>query len=169
MIGAILDSIVALPLALALALVAGHIAGLALPPARHRGIDYWLDLSLAGDPALWGRVLLVTCIVGLYFLLFHAATGRTPGMHLLHMRVITVYGQRPSPLRSLVRTFGYLLSAATMSLGFVWIGFDREKRGLHDWLAGTYVIKDTDAGAANSRQAVGSPASQPEAKDGQQP
>jgi uncharacterized RDD family membrane protein YckC len=26
-------------------------------------------------------------------------------------------------------------------LGFLWVGFDSEKRGLHDWIAGTYVIK----------------------------
>jgi uncharacterized RDD family membrane protein YckC len=26
-------------------------------------------------------------------------------------------------------------------LGFFWVGFDSEKRGLHDWIAGTYVIK----------------------------
>jgi uncharacterized RDD family membrane protein YckC len=23
----------------------------------------------------------------------------------------------------------------------LWIGFDREKRGLHDWIADTYVVK----------------------------
>ena len=32
-------------------------------------------------------------------------------------------------------------SVATLGLGFFWIGFDSEKRGLHDWLAGTYVVK----------------------------
>ena len=32
-------------------------------------------------------------------------------------------------------------AAATLGLGFAWIGFDREKRGLHDWLAGTYVVR----------------------------
>jgi uncharacterized RDD family membrane protein YckC len=26
-------------------------------------------------------------------------------------------------------------------LGFLWIGFDSEKRGLHDWIAGTYVVR----------------------------
>jgi uncharacterized RDD family membrane protein YckC len=28
-----------------------------------------------------------------------------------------------------------------LALGFLWIGFDREKRGLHDWLADTYVVR----------------------------
>ena len=31
--------------------------------------------------------------------------------------------------------------AATLFLGFLWIGFDSEKRGLQDWIAGTYVIR----------------------------
>ena len=39
------------------------------------------------------------------------------------------------------RTAGYLAGLATLSLGFLWIGFDAEKRGLHDWIAGTYVIR----------------------------
>jgi uncharacterized RDD family membrane protein YckC len=29
----------------------------------------------------------------------------------------------------------------TLSLGYLWIAFDAEKRGLHDWIAGTYVIR----------------------------
>ena len=50
--------------------------------------------------------------------------------------------------RTLLRTSGYVLSAVLFSLGFLWIGFDREKRGLHDWIAGTYVIRaDSDRGA----------------------
>jgi uncharacterized RDD family membrane protein YckC len=29
----------------------------------------------------------------------------------------------------------------TLGLGFLWIGFDSEKRGLQDWVSGTYVVK----------------------------
>ncbi len=56
-------------------------------------------------------------------------------------------GAAPSPpsstpvWRAAVRAVGYLVALATGGLGFLWVGFDREKRGLHDWLAGTYVIK----------------------------
>jgi uncharacterized RDD family membrane protein YckC len=60
---------------------------------------------------------------------------------LLGVRVIDVYGEPPSALRALARTLGYFVAAATGGLGFLWIGFDREKRGLHDWISGTYVIK----------------------------
>ena len=43
--------------------------------------------------------------------------------------------------RALVRTAGYVVSVASLGLGFLWIAFDSEKRGLHDWMAGTYVVK----------------------------
>ena len=76
----------------------------------------------------------------LYFFIFHAFRGQTPGKRLLGVAVIDVYGERPSLARTLLRTSGYVLSAVLFSLGFLWIGFDREKRALHDWLAGTYVV-----------------------------
>ena len=57
------------------------------------------------------------------------------------MKVIDVYGDPPSPARCVARCAGYLASVATLFLGFLWIGFDSEKRGLQDWIAGTYVIR----------------------------
>ena len=49
---------------------------------------------------------------------------------------------RTSTLRqALARCAGYVASVATLFLGFLWIGFDSEKRGLQDWIAGTYVIR----------------------------
>ena len=43
--------------------------------------------------------------------------------------------------RCLARCGGYLAGVATLFLGFLWMGFDSEKRGLQDWIAGTYVIR----------------------------
>ena len=55
--------------------------------------------------------------------------------------MIDVYGERPSFARIGLRVGGYLVGLCTLFLGFLWIGFDAEKRGLHDWIAGTYVIR----------------------------
>lgn len=76
----------------------------------------------------------------LYFATFLTLRGQTPGKWLLRIRVVDVYGDRPSLLRSLGRVCGYALAVLPFSLGVLWIGFDREKRGLHDFLAGTYVV-----------------------------
>jgi uncharacterized RDD family membrane protein YckC len=135
------DAIAVLPITALLTYVTGKIAGIGLPHARRTGIDYWIDLALAGDPGLWGSLGLAIAIVALYLFLFQAGLGGTPGMRLLRLRVIDVYGDPPGLVRSAIRTLGYVASAATLGLGFVWIAFDREKRGLHDWVAGTYVIR----------------------------
>lgn len=76
----------------------------------------------------------------LYFWSFYALSGQTPGKRLTRILVVDVYGDKPSVLRAFARTVGYAIAVLPFSLGVLWIGFDREKRGLHDWLAGTYAV-----------------------------
>jgi uncharacterized RDD family membrane protein YckC len=140
-LAALCDAVLVLPIALLAVWVAARVTGLELPGARRGGLDTWVDLALAGDAGVWGAAGLALAIAVVYLLVFQATAGRTLGMRLLRLRIVDIYGEPPSALRVLVRTLGYLASAATLALGFLWIGFDREKRGLHDWLAGTYVIK----------------------------
>ena len=132
---------VILPAALIFTWIAMKLTGVHLPPSRIRGLDFWLDLLLASDPALmtaFTMFLVVTCA---YLMVFQVIMGQTLGMRLLKMRVIDLWGDRPSILRCAARTGGYVLGLGTVMLGFLWVGFDSEKRGLHDWIAGTYVIK----------------------------
>jgi uncharacterized RDD family membrane protein YckC len=140
-LAALCDAAFVLPVALGAVWLAARVAGLALPGARRSGFDTWVDLALAGDAGVWGAAGLALAIAVVYLLVFQATSGRTLGMRLLGLRIVDVYGDTPSVPRVLLRTLGYLASVCTLALGFLWIGFDREKRGLHDWLAGTYVIK----------------------------
>jgi uncharacterized RDD family membrane protein YckC len=135
-----LDAMVILPAWLLLAWLAGKLTGLHLP-AGTATIDYWLDLFLAGDPALWGALGLAAAIGAVYLLVFQVTMGRTLGMRALDLRVIDVFGDPPSAWRAGARTLGYFANLATIGLGFVWVAFDPEKRGLHDWLAGTLVVR----------------------------
>ncbi len=98
-------------------------------------------VPLATDPALVMGIVLFTAIGMTYLLVFHIVLGRTLGMRVMKIRVIDVYGDRPSPARCAARCAGYLAGVATLVLGFLWMGFDSEKRGLQDWIAGTYVIR----------------------------
>ncbi len=150
-VGAAIDALVVIPAALLLALGAGRLAGVTLPDARRTAIDYWLDLAIAGEPALWGTVGLVAAIGVIYLFLFQMTLGRTLGMRVMKLRVIDVYGEPPSVTRAALRTLGYLVGILTLGLGFVWMGFDAEKRGLHDWIGGTYVIREGGADAAAPR------------------
>jgi uncharacterized RDD family membrane protein YckC len=140
---AIIDLAIVIPCALVITLLVSKIAGVHLPPTNLRVIDLdrWIDLALAKDPALVMGLGLFTAIGLAYLLLFHVVLGRTVGMRVLKLRIIDVYGDRPSPARCLARCAGYLAGVATLFLGFLWIGFDSEKRGLQDWIAGTYVIR----------------------------
>jgi uncharacterized RDD family membrane protein YckC len=118
-----------------------RVGGVGLPASRHYGVDFWLDLLLAGDPALITLVALLVAVATIYVLVFQITLSRTPGMRVLKIRIVDQYGATPSTARVAARTAGYLAAAATLGLGFIWIGFDSEKRGLHDWLSGTYVVR----------------------------
>jgi len=137
-----IDLAVILPVSMLLGWIAGALSGVQLPGSRHRGLDFWLDLLLASDPALIGGLGLTLAIAITYALIFQVTTSRTLGMRVLKLRIIDVYGDEPSTARSVARTAGYLAGVATLGLGFFWIGFDAEKRGIQDWVAGTYVVRE---------------------------
>lgn len=138
---AMIDLAIIVPVAAVLIVVASAIAGIHLPPSRVRGVDFWLDLILTSDPAMMTAIVITIAVATIYLYVFQATIAQTLGMRVLKLRVIDVYGERPSFARVGLRTAGYLLGLATVFLGFLWIGFDAEKRGLHDWIAGTYVIR----------------------------
>jgi uncharacterized RDD family membrane protein YckC len=85
----------------------------------------------------------VVAMGALYILLFTALLGRTPGQRAAGLLVITRTGQRPRILVSIARLLGLAASALAGGLGALWILVDREKRALHDHIAGTYVVRDT--------------------------
>jgi len=81
-------------------------------------------------------------VVGTYFVLFWSATGQTPGMRLLRVRVHGPAGDPPSIARSLVRLVGLVLAIVPLFAGFVPVLFTERRRGLQDFLAGTVVLYD---------------------------
>jgi uncharacterized RDD family membrane protein YckC len=138
---AIVDLMLVLPLSAALGLLLCLTMGLPVPRLAELSPDLLLATLLDGGNT---GVILLAVAAGLsvaYFCGFHVLRGQTPGKRLLGIMVISAHGERPSVARSLLRTGAYLLSALPVSLGFLWVGFDRERRALHDWLAGTYVVR----------------------------
>ncbi|MDB4958854.1 MAG: domain containing protein [Myxococcales bacterium] len=140
---AVIDFFIVVPVALVITLIVSAIAGVHLPPSNLHllDIDLWIDLVLATDPALVMGLVLFVGIGLTYLLVAHIVLGRTLGMRVLKMKIIDVYGDSPSPGRCVARCAGYMMGVATIFLGFLWMGFDSEKRGVHDWIAGTYVIR----------------------------
>jgi uncharacterized RDD family membrane protein YckC len=140
-IAGLVDLAILLPVWAAAGLALCLAFGQPIPRLPELSPDLLIAALLDGNSASESLLAISGILFFLYFFLFHAMRGQTPGKQLLGLRIIDGYGGRPGLLRTLVRTASYLLSALPCSLGFVWIGFDRERRALHDWIAGTYVVR----------------------------
>ena len=70
----------------------------------------------------------------LYFILCTYLTGTTLGKRAMNLRVVSVdEGQRLSLLDVVYReTVGRFLCSLSIGIGYIIVGFDREKRGIHD-------------------------------------
>jgi uncharacterized RDD family membrane protein YckC len=80
--------------------------------------------------------------VGAYFVGFWSATGQTPGLRMMHLRVADRSGAPPSVLRSAVRLVGLALAIIPLGAGFLPVLVDARRRGLQDFLAGTVVLSE---------------------------
>ncbi len=77
----------------------------------------------------------------LYFLFSWAALGRTVGMGVMGLKVLTLDGRRVSFWRAVLRYIGYLLSTAFIFLGFLWVMIDDRRLGWLDHIARTKVVR----------------------------
>jgi uncharacterized RDD family membrane protein YckC len=90
-------------------------------------------------------VNLVTSCLGfvlnaLYFVIFWAATGQSPGKMVVGIKIVRTDGSRVSWTQSILRYIGYIVSALALSLGYAWIAFDSRRQGWHDKMADTVVV-----------------------------
>jgi uncharacterized RDD family membrane protein YckC len=91
-----------------------------------------------------------------FFFLFTVFGGTTPGMMMRGLQVVTLNGETPTPKQMLLRSAGYMLSASTFFLGFLWAMWDEDERTWHDHLSNTYLSKaPTFADLENSSVAHG--------------
>jgi len=72
---------------------------------------------------------------------FVGTHGATPGKMACGLQVVRADGGRVSYGRALARFFAKMLSAVILYIGFVMVLFDDERRGLHDWLCDTRVVR----------------------------
>jgi len=110
------------------ALIDGLILGVADFFLRPRvGVVYPL-IALVGD---W-----------LYFSLMESSSSQgTVGKIVCGLRVTDTQGRRISFGRATGRYFAKILSALILFIGYLMVGWTRQKRGLHDFIAGTLVVR----------------------------
>ncbi len=85
---------------------------------------------------------LVGILVGLTnVILLPVFLGQSIGKMLTGLRIVSISGQPASVTALLLRqTFGYLLTIASLGLGFLFSVFSSKGRALHDYISGTVVI-----------------------------
>jgi uncharacterized RDD family membrane protein YckC len=87
--------------------------------------------------------LLLQLIIGAtYFSLFHSGGWQaTPGKRAVGIYVIRRDGEALSIPHALGRHFATLLSALTFGIGYLMAGWNRDKKALHDYVAGTRAVR----------------------------
>lgn len=100
----------------------------------------------AGTFPFTGLLVLLGLILSLaYYIGYWRKSGQTPGKILLFLKVTSTDGSSLTWGKAVLRYIGYILSGLVLSLGFLWLAFDRKRQGWHDKLAGTYVIYGDDS------------------------
>jgi len=85
--------------------------------------------------------ILGVLIAWLYYGLMESSQYQaTVGKQAIGAIVINKYGERISFGQASGRYFGKILSALLFCIGFIMVGLTEKKQGLHDLMAGTYVI-----------------------------
>ncbi len=91
------------------------------------------------DRTLW---LVATLLFLANIIILPLIFGRSLGKLLTGLRVVRLDGTVPGRLAILIRqTLGYLITALTFGLGFLWCVFSSKGRTLHDYLTGTVVVQ----------------------------
>ena len=111
---------------------------------------------LVGHPINWnkGDIAVVVAFAAwqfVYYAYSWAANGKTFGMALLGVQVVSRDGAEAGARRAVVRTLAFPLSFLLCGLGFAGILLGRERRALHDVIAGTAVVYTWHARAQRLR------------------
>jgi uncharacterized RDD family membrane protein YckC len=96
--------------------------------------------------------LVITCVwFPLYFAYQWSLGGKTLGMAVFGLRVVTAQGATISSRAAVVRTVVLPISIALFGLGLIGIVVRKDHRGWHDQAARTCVVYDWDAFGARLR------------------
>lgn len=113
------------------AIVLGFVGGALAAP---------MPMALKGATALLAQLAYFTAAP----VLMH---GQTLGKLAGGVAIVRVDGEALGYRTMLLRVLGYAVCGLTLGLGFLPILFTKDKRGLHDFIAGTRVVQSEPVGA----------------------
>lgn len=89
----------------------------------------WVPLLISG---------IITLAIAIYFITRY---GGTPGKIFFEAKIVDGSGKNISVMRAVKReVLGKFISNLTFGIGYSMVAFSKQKRGLHDKIAGTYVV-----------------------------
>ncbi len=110
------------------------------------GVVYLLVSRGPGDPRTLAVLAGLLGALGfflhaIYSIVFIGGCGQTPGKMLLDLEVVSREGRAVGYGGAVRRWVGMGLAALPLGLGFLGVMVTPERRGLHDWVAGTRVVR----------------------------
>jgi uncharacterized RDD family membrane protein YckC len=102
----------------------------------------FLNLYTENEPIPVDTLVLVCGLILslLYYVVAWSKSGQTIAKSVLGIKVVGSDGQPLSVGKALLRYLGYIISALLLSLGFLWVAFDKKRQGWHDKIASSYAV-----------------------------
>lgn len=107
------------------------------------GIPLWiLNLLLIFATGMQSSVYIVSLAFIALTVYFEGAKGGTPGKLIIGLRIRNEKGGFIGIPMAILRYLGKILSGIILGIGYLMIAFTEKKQGLHDKIAGSFVIKE---------------------------
>jgi len=104
------------------AILVGIVAGVILSATKTPALTYVIEIA--------------------YFVVCWGFLGQTIGMMLFGLRIVrNSDGGKLTWGNVILRMIGWFVAGFVLALGFIWVAFDSRKRGWHDMIGGTVVIR----------------------------
>lgn len=98
-----------------------------------------LVVLLTGIPSMTYLVTFAVIVVTVYM---EGIKGGTPGKLILGLRIRNEKSEFIGIPLAILRYIGKILSGIILGIGYLMIVWDKRKQGLHDKIAGTFVVKE---------------------------
>ncbi len=134
-VAAVVDSIILFVVMLVILVPIGFSAGI----MAVLGDPMALMQLMAGLGAAFSAISIL--IPMLYEVIFVGWRGQTPGKMVLKLKIIRTDGGEVDYVKALIRWIGKLVSGFILGIGYIMAAFTKNKRALHDYIAGTRVIR----------------------------
>lgn len=112
--------------------------GMGFYNSNSSGIPFEKSISMTEDSLIFN--IIATIFAFSYFIYFTKKNGATPGKKSQHLRVVSADGKSLTWKQVILRETIGRIASGVLNIGYIMVAFSSRKQGLHDRIAGTYVI-----------------------------